>query len=304
MKRSQFFFSFSCLICDKFQFRFLFLFRILFDQQRPFHFRYDFIFDRCRAIRQEIVIQNFPCDKTAKLLEPIVMFLSFSMYRLNGSAISVFDSKICSQHLQECLLKCLTCYDSMEDGEYRMSNRIIIEGIYLLLNMDDTKALQRAIQLETSIKSSFIIRTAIQISLNFHLKNFYKLLQGVQNLPHILTAIASLKLPVIRKETFSMFSIAYNSSTLKVPLDFLQRLLMYDSTEILVNDLNCLGIQCLEEEKTIAVKFESKKFNINKSIVSMQKGAKCTGKSIVRLLVTLWMLLEIKDTVDCLNDKF
>jgi SAC3 domain-containing protein 1 len=249
-------------------FFFSFPLRILFDQQKPFSFRYDFIFDRCRAIRQEIVIQNFPCDATVKILEPIVMFLSFSMYRLSGSSIAVFDPKICLQHLQECLLKCLTCYDEMESGAYDMNRRIVVEGIYLMLNMDDTSALQRAIQLNASIKSEFILRTSIQIALNFHLKNFYKLLRAMQELPHVIAAIASLKLPAIRKEIFGTFAIAYNSATLNVPLDFLQRLLLYDATETLVRDLNSFGIQC-SDEKLTAAKFERKKFDSSKSIVSI-----------------------------------
>jgi SAC3 domain-containing protein 1 len=203
-----------------------------------------------------------------EILEPIVMFLSFSMFRLSGSSIAVFDPKICLQHLQECLLKCLTCYGEMESGAYDMNRRIVVEGIYLMLNMDDTSALQRAVQLGASIKSSFILRTSIQIALNFHLKNFYKVLKAMQELPHVVATTASLKLPVIRKEIFGMFAIAYNSATLNVPLDFLQRLLLYDTTEILVRDLNSFGIQCSDEKPT-AAKFERKKFDSSKSIVSI-----------------------------------
>lgn len=218
-------------------------------------------------------MQNFPCDETLKILEPIVMFLSLSLYRLNGSPISIFDSKICVQHLQECLLKCLTCYEAMEVGEYSLDSRIVIEGIYLMLNMDDTKALQRAIQLPQMIKSSFIVKTSIQISLNFHLKNFYKLLNSIRELPHLVSAIASLKLPVIRKEILQMFSIAYNSSTLMVPIDFLCRLMIYDDVEVLATDLNGLGIHSTKssEEKPTAVKFERKKFDSSKSIVSIKR---------------------------------
>lgn len=53
---------------------------ILMDERRPYHYRYDFIFDRLRSIRQEIVIQNLNEMETVKLLEPMVMFLSYSSY--------------------------------------------------------------------------------------------------------------------------------------------------------------------------------------------------------------------------------
>lgn len=252
-----------------------FIHRILLDQDKQFNFRYDFIFDRCRAVRQEIVIQNFSSLKTVQLLEPIVMFLSFSMYRLNGSPIAVFDPKICSQHLQECLLKCLTCYEEMDwhnQREYSMQSRIIVEGIYLMLNVDDTTALQRAVQLNPTLKSSFIIRTSIQIALNFHLRNLYKLLRDIQNLPHLLSAVASLKLPQVRKEILRVFSIAYNSNTLNVPFEFLQRLLIYDETKVLSKDLTSLGIQLDESgDNPSKVIFSRGKFDTSKSIVSENK---------------------------------
>lgn len=51
------------------------------DKRRPFNVAYDFIFDRLRAVRQEIVIQNLSETKTVELLEPICMFLAYSFYR-------------------------------------------------------------------------------------------------------------------------------------------------------------------------------------------------------------------------------
>lgn len=53
---------------------------ILMDKRKPYSYRYDFIFDRLRSIRQEIVIQNLDEVQTVKLIEPMVMFLSYSSY--------------------------------------------------------------------------------------------------------------------------------------------------------------------------------------------------------------------------------
>lgn len=55
---------------------------IVTDQRRPFHFAYDFIFDRLRAVRQEIVMQDFDEITSIELIEPIIMFLAYSLYRL------------------------------------------------------------------------------------------------------------------------------------------------------------------------------------------------------------------------------
>lgn len=55
--------------------------RVLPDKRKPFNVVYDFIFDRLRAVRQEIVIQNLDTIVTVRLLEPIVLFLAYSAYR-------------------------------------------------------------------------------------------------------------------------------------------------------------------------------------------------------------------------------
>lgn len=54
---------------------------IIRDERRPFHFAYDFIFDRLRSVRQEIVIQDFDEFTTIQLIEPMIMFLAYSLYR-------------------------------------------------------------------------------------------------------------------------------------------------------------------------------------------------------------------------------
>lgn len=200
------------------------------------------------------------------------MFLCFSMYRLSGSPIAVFDSILCSQHLQECLLKCLTCYEEIErinGSVYSTNNRIIVEAVYLMFYIDNPNVLQRAMQLNQKLKSSFIIQSAIKASLNFHLNNFYKVFRHIQELPHLVSATASLKLCQIRKEVLRVFSIAYNSSSLTVPIDFLKSLLIYDDMEILLRDLRNLGIQVLNGEPPLKVIFSRAKFDINQSIVSI-----------------------------------
>lgn len=247
-----------------------YFYRILLNQDKPFNFRYDFIFDRCRAIRQEIVIQNFSCQNTVQLLEPIAMFLNFSLYRLGGSPIAIFDQKICSQHLQECLLRCLSCYEELErlNQPNAFENRTVIEAIYLMFNIEDANALQRAVRLNQKLKSSFVLRIAIKTTLNFHRRAFFKVFRDIQSLPHLVGATASLKLSQLRKEVLRVFSIAYNSSTLSVPADFIKSILIYDDIKILLKDLENLGIQSVNREEPIKVNFNRTKFDNNKSIVS------------------------------------
>jgi SAC3 domain-containing protein 1 len=202
------------------------------------------------------------------IIEPIVMFLSLSFYQLFGEATSIFDSTICRQHLNECLLSCLSSYDELDEKKYHYNKRIIIEGIYVLLNLSQENSLRRALNLKFSFESSFTMQTVLKIALNMHTQNYFKVIHLIPRLPHVLCAIASLKLMEIRKEILKTFTIAYSSNNLRVPADFTLRVLSYDRIEDLQCDLKNLGICYDETENSTSINFNRKKFNIENSCVS------------------------------------
>jgi SAC3 domain-containing protein 1 len=205
----------------------------------------------------------------------MVLFMSFCLYRLSDLQISHFDPKICKQHLYECLLKCLICYDKLdlmkkEDG-YKSQNRQIIESIYMLTNMNEFCAWERALKLDARLRESHLIKQSIGILIAYHQREFYKILQAIPKLPSpIVCAIASLQLCEIRKEMLQMFSIAFNSQSLQVPVNFLQRLLIYDDSKILFSHLHLLGILDSPSSSSAPqeILFNRKKFDSTKTLVS------------------------------------
>lgn len=118
------------------------------------------------------------------------MFLAYSRFELTEN--SNFDPKICEQHLQEVLKKVLVCYE--ETDEKMTDRRSHVEAVYLLFNLGDSKALERAIRLPRDANSNLSLR----ISLNYWQGNYYKALQLMRNLSGIECAIASIKLNEIR----------------------------------------------------------------------------------------------------------
>jgi hypothetical protein len=198
------------------------------------------------------------------------MFLSWSLYQLSGESISTFDPTICRQHLNECLLSCLSCYDEIDIAKqetYNNSNRILVEGIYVLLNISEENSLRRALMLNSTLRSQPTMRNVVEIALNMHTRNHYRVIRGISELPHILCGVASLKLREIRKEILKSFTIAYNSNSLRVPTDFVFQLLSYERLDDLRSDLKNLGI-FEETENSTSINFNRKKFNTESSCVS------------------------------------
>ncbi|KAL2744532.1 germinal-center associated nuclear protein [Vespula maculifrons] len=124
---------------------------------------YDFTFDRLRAIRQDLVIQRIGTIMSIQILEPIVRFHTYAAQRLCERNISEFDPKINDQHLLECIKQLLVLYDTVNRTEKLelhenievltlIDNRAEMEALYILLNIGDISALNRALSLPEKLR--------------------------------------------------------------------------------------------------------------------------------------------------------
>lgn len=195
----------------------------------------------------------------------MILFLSFSLYQLSGEDLSIFDPKICTQHLNECFLKVLCCYNSLDQNEnsksYSWNNRVFIESLYIAMNIGDSHSLNRSLRLSEKIRKTIYFQSAFQISLAFFTSNFFQCIKIMQTLPHLIAAISSLKLPAIRQQILKNFSTAYSSKVLLVPFDWLQKLLIYDDENLLEADLKLYKLEYIYDKNEKFVKFNKSSFD-------------------------------------------
>ncbi|XP_036338255.1 germinal-center associated nuclear protein-like [Rhagoletis pomonella] len=265
---------------------------IILDKRRPYNFAYDFIFDRLRAVRQEVVMQQYNERQTLKLLEPMVMFLAYSRYRLCEDQIDNFDTKICNQHLQECLKRALCCYDdinvnSMKLNELRKRN--LVEAIYLLFNLGTIDALNRALSIPQEVRKSETFDLAYKIAISYHQGNFYRVLSGIQKLPHILSAIAALKLQILRRKVYLVFAHAYTSRQLVVPAIFLSKLVIHEHIDDLLADCKYYNIHVSEDKASIH--FLKSDFNLNAAVLK-ERHERFVEKEIDKIYLPEILLLK------------
>ncbi|XP_037820536.1 SAC3 domain-containing protein 1 isoform X1 [Lucilia sericata] len=235
---------------------------IILDKRKPFNLVYDFIFDRLRAIRQEMVMQNYNAKQTIKLLQPMIMFLSYSRYKLCEEAVDNFDPKICEQHLQECLKRALVCYDEISLDDLKLIdiyNRAFLEALYQIFNLGSVDALKRCLTLPKEIRTHSLFSLVFKISLSYLQGNYYRVLTGLQTLPHILCAIGCLKLPTLRRNLYEIFANAYSSKQLSVPVDFVLRLTAHANVNELREDCKYYNIKILDDK--LHLNFQKNDFN-------------------------------------------
>ncbi|XP_053677398.1 germinal-center associated nuclear protein [Anopheles nili] len=259
---------------------------VLPDIRRPLYQRYEFIFDRMRAIRQEIVIQNLSAKETLPILEPIVRFLCYSAYQLCDAPIAEFDPKICAQHLQECLKKVIRCYEELDQtlASSKQLNRFEMERIYLSFNLGSVEATQSAIDRYGKIEPA--LRLHISTQLECLRGNYFAALQQIKQYAPLEAAVATLQLPALRRRILQQFSVAYQSRVQTVPLRWLETILHYEGHERtwLSDDCRHYNLQlvptkttCNEGEPTgrdnrnSAVKFDKSQFDVHRGVVQARK---------------------------------
>lgn len=248
--------------------------------------RYNFVTDRLRAVRQDMVIQNLPSVDCIKLLKPMVKFHVFAAYWLCESPINVFDPKINSSFLQECIKRLLNMYDIIRKtanrdvtvdfnqakkqlvykGEYCNEEHLIC-ALYLILNLGNAEALNQGIArlgFYGGCCQSCIESQAFEVSIASWHGNYNKVCKLIRNLSPLLGMAAAINLPSIRRHALIVMSTAYNNKTLKFPIDVLEETLMWNNQNQVVQDCKYYGVVVEKTEDTkLYARFQKETFNLH-----------------------------------------
>ncbi|XP_069102726.1 SAC3 domain-containing protein 1-like [Argopecten irradians] len=192
---------------------------------------YDFVFDRLRAVRQDMVIQSIGGQDGIELLEKIVRFHIYAGYRLCTRPMSVFDQKINDQHTQECLKRLISLYRVVPPHHPHQEE---FESLYLMFNLGQTDALMHFYDLPKHIRELPLVQRAYRTSLAYILTNTIRclsLMEPEHSKHYPLFACAAHRhLSNIQSKSLHVFSAGFNSKSFTYPLEKLTRLLRYADT--------------------------------------------------------------------------
>lgn len=227
--------------------------------------RYNFVTDRLRAVRQDMVIQNLPIPECIKLLEPMVKFHVFAGYWLCENPIHLFDPKMNFSFLQECIKRLLVMYDIAEantvSGEQDLTKAVrdvtcsstehITRALYHLINLGNSQSLNEgAMRLMNNNNKckSCLESEAFQLSLSVWRGNYVHACKAIRKLSPLLCMAAALRLPTIRRHALMVMSTAYSSKSLKFPLKLLQEILLWNDQPQAVEECKYYGVPLSKSE--------------------------------------------------------
>ncbi|CAM1321395.1 SAC3D1 (predicted) [Pycnogonum litorale] len=201
----------------------------------PWHVVYNFVFDRLRAVRQDMVIQCITDADCISILERIIRFHIYAAYRSYNEDISNYDPKINSDHVRECLKTLMLTYLTNEvQNNY---DRLALTGVYILHNLgSDNDVLQHELSLPKSIRCSKVVSLSRQIFICHRDSNYIRFFRLVKKLPFILYCSVFPHINNFRRRGLEVMNSAYSSKRSKFPLEVLSNWFNIDdvktSTEI------------------------------------------------------------------------
>lgn len=185
---------------------------------------YDFVFDRLRSVRQDMIIQRVSGPICVAVLERTVRFLIYASYRLCGEPLRLYDPRINDTHLQESLSWLLDCYTS---GKHL--NQEEFHALSLLYNLGSSRVVQHIMELPERVRSSPSIRLALSINQAFLERNPVRLFRLAQKLDFLQSCAIHRHLVACRRDLLLLYSHGHNSRNCRFPLQKLAHLLALDS---------------------------------------------------------------------------
>jgi SAC3 domain-containing protein 1 len=222
-------------------------------KQEPLHVIYDFIFDRLRAVRQDLVLQDLEDLTTLLILTRCVRFhLVFSLL-LSPHPIARFDPHINFSHLLDCLKHCIKLHHKLglKDEE-----REELSAVYLLLNLGRPEAINWAIKQGRSLKQLPLVKSSLAITRAYQEANYVRFFRLVRDLPPVLLlsvqrAVASMALLAVK-----IMNTGYSSANCRFPLSKLQELLLLENVNTAEELVRSQGLRI----EAGAVRFKKEEF--------------------------------------------
>uniref|UniRef100_A0A8C4Q7N5 SAC3/GANP/THP3 conserved domain-containing protein n=1 Tax=Eptatretus burgeri TaxID=7764 RepID=A0A8C4Q7N5_EPTBU len=236
---------------------------------------YDFVSDRLRAVRQDLVIQRLSGRDRLPILEKSARFLLVAGYLLDCESPSPehthLDGKLNEQQTQETLsrlLHSLDEHDVMSAGEWH--------AIYLLYNLGSFFALQSMLKLRPQARDRPVLKMAWEINRAFMESNYVRLFRLALRLPFLHSCALHRHIAALRAAAVHRYKSAFASRNCSLPLDKLVEWLALDGVAQGVALCCHFGLALSADDRTVT--FSRKYVRDGPPSPSLSSAAKLVGK--------------------------
>ncbi|XP_069821608.1 SAC3 domain-containing protein 1 [Dendropsophus ebraccatus] len=206
---------------------------------------YSFVFDRLRAVRQDLIVQKIRGQEGAYVLEGSLGFLLCAPYLVRDLPLADYDEVLHSTQVRECFAELMDCYKG--GGEF--PRQAEFQSLLLLYNLGNLDTIQRGLQLPSEIRQSAHVCLALGINKAHLENNWVRLFRLVQQLTCLQACVFYRHLASTRSRALCTLIHAYSSRNCRFPLDLLTRTMALDSPSLTIDMCNKRGQPVTSEEQ-------------------------------------------------------
>ena len=201
---------------------------------------FEFVSNRVRAIRQDMVVQRIQGDVVVDILKKAVRFHIVVMEECKSERN--FDRALCLDQLHGCLLPLMEYVKTIKNVSVEYESHLY----YVLLNMKSTSLALNSIRdmLQERIyrKENEHEHAIFELALAYILFNYHRLFKIFERLPYIASCCLATSVNHLRIKALNIIQKAYSSKNSKLPLETITKWLRFDSCEDAREFCNVLGL--------------------------------------------------------------
>ena len=233
---------------------------------------FEFVSDRVRAIRQDMVVQRIQGDVIIDILNKAVRFHIVVMEECKSERN--FDRAFCLDQLHGCLLPLMEYVKTTKNASVVYESHLY----YVLLNLKSTSIALNSIRgmLQEILygKENVHEHAVFELSSAYIIFNYHKLFKIFERLPYIASCCLVTSVNHLRIKTLNIIQKAFSSKNSKLPLETLTKWLRFDSCDDAREFCNMVGLNT-----------DSKFIHLNKTLqIESSEFERLNGRSNWRLI--------------------
>ncbi|KAJ3599254.1 hypothetical protein NHX12_033217 [Muraenolepis orangiensis] len=210
----------------------------------PWTEAYNFVFDRLRSVRQDMIIQRTAGPDCVAVLERTVRLLVYASFRLCGEPLRRYDPRFNDTQLQESLSWLMQGY-AKEPGPH--ANQEEFQALSC------SRVLQHTMELPKRLRTSPAVALALSINRAFSERNPVRLLRLARRLSFLQSCALHRHVAACHRDLLLVYSHGLSGRNCRFPLRRLAELLgLEDATATAAGQLcQAAGLQVHQGDQTV-----------------------------------------------------
>ncbi|XP_029315303.1 germinal-center associated nuclear protein [Cottoperca gobio] len=194
---------------------------------------YDFVWNRTRGIRKDIIQQHLCCPHTVSLIEKCTRFHVHCAHHLCEEHMSAFDAKINNENMTKCLQSLKEMYQDLNTRHIYCPLEAEFRQYSVLVKLNDGDILREVQQFRDEVRNSAEVKFAVHAFTAVNSNNFVRFFKLVKGASYLASCLLHRYFNQVRAKALKTMNTAHTVGprSTAFPVEDFVRMLMFRNTE-------------------------------------------------------------------------